>query len=224
MSYSLAPSLSINKDMPIKTWQLFLLALVTNLFVTWFYNEHIVTREVYHALLSERMEADRIDDYFNFLKKVSLWGYAFQPVFLWLQITFFVLLIQMPLVLMFIEIPFQQLFRTLTYASLSMTASAFARTLWLYFFEPPEISLGILNVVPFSIASFLDELQYPLAAFTALNKFNPFEMIWCFIIYKGLTSAGKLEKPSAALLVLSIWTLLLALQWGIIAYLNGVNG
>jgi len=224
MLYSLAPTSSLNKEIQIKTWQLFLFVLLANLLAAWFYNEHIVTREVYHTLLAEQMEADRIDEYFNFLKKLSIGGYFFQPFFLWLQITFFVLLIQMPLVLMFIDIPFHQLFRTLTYASVPMTALAIARILWLYFLEPSEISLAILSVVPFSIASFLDASQYPLTAYMVLNKFNLFEMAWCFIIYKGLTSTGKLEKSNAALLVLCIWTLLLALQWGITAYLNGVNG
>lgn len=224
MSYSLAPSLPLNKDVQIKTWQLFFFLLLANLSVSWIYNEHILTREVYHTLLSEQMEADRIDEYFNFIRKLSFWGYFFQPVLLWVQITFFVLLIQMPLVLVLIDIPFRQLFRTVTYASLPMTASSFAKIFWLYFLHPSEISYANISAVPFSIASFLDATQYPKTAFTVLNKFNPFEILWCFVIYKGLVSTGKVKKEYAALLVFSIWIFLLLLQWGITAYLNGISG
>lgn len=58
MPYSIAPSLALNKDVYIKTWQLFIIILLANLLAGWFYNEHILTRDVYQNLLSEQLEAE----------------------------------------------------------------------------------------------------------------------------------------------------------------------
>lgn len=224
MPYSIAPSLALNKGIHIKTWQLFMIILLANLLAGWFYNEHILTRDVYQNLLSEQLEAERIDEYFNFMRKLSLWGYIFQPILTWIHITFLVLLIQMPLILMVIDVPFRRLFRIVTCASLTMTASAFVKILRLNNLPASEISHVSLSVVPLSIASVLDASQYPQAAVAVLNKFSLFEAAWCFVIYKGLVRTENLKKELAAFLVFCVWMLLLLLQWGITAYLDGVSG
>lgn len=224
MPYSIAPSLALNKDVYIKTWQLFIIILLANLLAGWFYNEHILTRDVYQNLLSEQLEAERIDEYFNFMRKLTLWGYIFQPILTWIHVTFHTLLIQMPLILMMIDIPFRRLFRIVMCASLSMTVSAIVKIIWLINLPASEISLASLSVAPLSIASFLDTTQYPSTAFMVLNKFSLFEAAWCLVIYKGLVDTEKLKKDLAAFLVFCMWMLLLLLQWGITAYLNGVSG
>ncbi len=224
MSYSLTHLLSVKRELKLKTWHLFLFVLISNIVLMWMYNEYILTREAYHNILSEQMGPARIDEYFDIFRKVSVWGYVAQPIILLIQITFIALLIQTPLVLFFIEIPFQYLFRLVTWASLMMTVSIFFRFLWLFSLQPFEISKKILSTMPFSINHLLDASKYPMTAYMILGKFNIFELLWCVVLYKGLVATGRIKKEYAALLIYSIWTVLLLFQWGLAAYFQGTNG
>ena len=223
MSYSLAHPLSERRGLNLKTWQLFLLVLIANIALMLLYNEFILTLDVYHNILSEQMESTRIDEYFDTFRKVSQWGYVAQPILLLIQITFIALLIQMPLVLVFIDIPFAYLFRLVAWASLLMTAGGFVRFLWLFNLEAFEIYKNILNMMPFSINHLLDASVYPETAYMILGKFSVFELFWCFVLYNGLISTGKIKKEYAALLIFSMWAALLLFQWGLVAYFQGAN-
>ena len=223
MSYSLAHPLSEKRELNLKTWQLFLLVLIANIALMLLYSEFILTLDVYHNILSEQMESTRIDEYFETFRKVSQWGYVAQPILLLIQITFIALLIQMPLVLVFIDIPFAYLFRSVAWASLFMTAGGFVRFLWLFNLESFEIHANILNMMPFSINHLLDASVYPETAYMILGKFSVYELFWCFVLYNGLVSTGKVKKEYAALLIFSIWAALLLFQWGLAAYFQGAN-
>lgn len=224
MSVSLAHDTPVKQELSLKTWQLFLLILLANLLVSWVYNEFILTREVYHTLLSDRLEANRIDEYFEFARKLSIWGYALQPVLFWLQIVFFALLIQTPLMLLFIEIPFRQIFRIVLIASLAISALSIIQLLKLSFYTPSEVTEATITTVPFSLAYLVDISAYPSTAQFVLNKFSVFELAWCVLLYRGLAATGLLKKDTALYLVSGMWLVLLLFQWGIVAYFAGVNG
>lgn len=224
MSVSIAHEMPVKNELTLKTWHLFFLIAIVNLITGWVWNEFILTRDVYHNLLSEQLEIDRIDEYFDFTRKLSIWGYVFQPLLLWLQIVFFTMLIQTPLMLLFIEIPFRQVFRIVLIASLTITALSVIQLLKLSFYTPGEITDTVLNIVPFSIASLVDLAEYPKTNIFVLNKFNVFELAWCFLLYKGLATLDKLKKDIALFLVIGLWIVLLLFQWGIVAYFSGVNG
>lgn len=224
MSVSMAQETPIKQELSLKTWQLFLLILFANLLISWVYNEFILTREVYHTLLSERLEANRIDEYFEFTRKLSIWGYALQPLLFWLQIIFFALLFQTPLMLLFIEIPFRQIFRIVLIASLAISALSGIQLLKLSFYAPSEVTEVTITTVPFSLAYLVEFSSYPKTAMFVLNKFSLFEFAWCVLIYRGLTATVRLKKDTAMYLVVGIWVALLLFQWGIVAYFAGVNG
>jgi hypothetical protein len=174
-------------------------------------------------LLSEQLEASRIDEYFDITRKLSLWGYLLQPLLFWLQIAFFALLIQTPLMLLFIEISFRQVFRIVLIASLAVIALSVVQLLKLSFYAPSEITETVLNVVPFSLAYFIEPADYPKTALFVLNKFSLFELAWCVLLYRGLAATEKLKKDTAMFLVAGLWIALLLFQWGIVAYFAGVN-
>lgn len=207
----------------LKTWHIFLLVLAANLVLTYLFNTRFLTRDVYYHLLSDRLDTERIDMYFDLLHKVSLWGYLAQPLLLWIRISFVVLLIQMPLLLFWVDIPYRKLFRIVTTAHVAMIASSLSQVVWLACLEPTRITQGALSRIPLSVNSFLDPANYPVTAYAILGKVNIFEVIWCILIYKGLAATEKLKKDYTALLVFALWTMLLLFQWGISAYLNGVN-
>lgn len=211
------------RESRVKTGHLLLLVVVANMILMWLYNEFILTREAYHALLTEQMEQNRIDQYFDFLRRASLWSYIAMPVLLLLNFTCVALLIQMPLLLVFIEVPFKNIFRLVTWASLFMVLSEFARFFWTLSLEVSELSTNKLNMRPFSINQFLDEARYPELAYAILGRFNIFEILWCLLIYKGLVLTEKVKKEFASLLVFCLWVILLLFQWGVSAYFQQIK-
>jgi len=223
MPHSLPFPMLGRSELGLKTWQLYSLLLLANLIVLWLFNEFILTREAYHSLLSERMEATRVDEYFDFLRSATRWGLAAQPVVLLLQVTFVALLIQMPLVLMFIDISFKSLFRLAVFASFVTPLSGFIRFLWLARLESTEITQNVLNMMPFSLNHLLSPALDSSLAYSTLGKFSVFEGMWCMVIYKGLVATARVKRDTAALLVFVLWTGLLLFQWGLSAYLQEVN-
>ncbi|KAA3656183.1 MAG: hypothetical protein DWQ10_15980, partial [Calditrichaeota bacterium] len=105
MTMSIAHKLPTEHKIIPKSWQLFFIIVGSNLAIGWVWNEFILTREVYYNLFADQLETNRIDAYFDLTRKLTLWGYLFQPAILWLQIVFFTLLLQTPMMLMNIEIP-----------------------------------------------------------------------------------------------------------------------
>lgn len=223
MSLSLSHNELADGGLSLKTWQLFFLILIINMAASWVYNEYIFTRDVYHNLLAERLEANRIDQYFDFARKVSLWGYLLQPLLFLLQLGFLALLLQTPLMLMFIEIPFRRLFRINLIASSTMCAAIVAQLLKLSFYHPSEITNLALKTVPFSFASFVNASAFQNDILFLLGKLSVFEFVWCFLVYRGLVGTGKIRNSSALLLVVTIWIALLVLQWGIVVYFERIN-
>jgi hypothetical protein len=223
MSYSIAQEVSAKGDNYIKTWQLFLLIVLANLVLAWVQNNNILTREVYHNILSKQIESTRIDEYFDRIRDVTVWGYVLLPLLILSQIAILALLIQAPLLFMYIEIPFRQLSRIVTFGALAMTAADVVRVSWLFFMDSAEISSQTLKAVPLSIANFFEASDFPLSVYMLLGKFNVFEFIWCSIIYKGLIDSNKITKRTAAFLIIIIWTTLLLFQWGVDVYLNRIN-
>jgi hypothetical protein len=141
----------------------------------------------------------------------------------WLQITFFALLIQMPLVFMFIEIPFVQIFRVVALASMTSTLLSIAQLLRLSFYQANEITQATLETIPLSLANLINPYDYPKSALFVLGKFNLFEVLWCIIIYRGLAATRQIKKDTAMMLVAMVWIVLLLFQWGMVAYFDSVS-
>ena len=216
-------TIQIQKPISFKTYHIFLLILICFWMNIWILQSFVMTREVYHNLLSERLDAFRIDDYFTLIQKQSAWSYIAAPLFLWIQIAFVTLLLQFPLVIKFIDIPFKKVFRIATYAQIPLFASSFIKTLWLLQLKSHQITEEILAFVPFAITNFLDPELYAKSSLGILSKINIFEIIWCIILIKGLTVTGKLRKRDALLIVLVTWTLILVFQWALTTYLTEIN-
>ena len=64
----------------LRPWQLLALVVALNLIVLWFSNEYVLTRETYQRLLSDRLEASRVDEYFEFARRLRIWGYVLTPL------------------------------------------------------------------------------------------------------------------------------------------------
>jgi len=103
MNNSIAISPNERKERLFETWQLYLLITVITILISFAFQKFIMTRDVYYTLYGKQMEDYRIDKYFNMTKRIQLWGYLATPLFIWLRIAFVAFLIQLPLMIKYIE-------------------------------------------------------------------------------------------------------------------------
>ena len=207
----------------IKTWHLFFLILLGICINTWIIQNHVMTREVYHNILSERMEAYRIDDYFNFVRRLSIWSYIIAPLILWIRLTLVTLLLQFPLVFRFIDLSFKRIFRIVSFAQISFLVAGFLKTFWIMRLQPYQITVEDLSTTPLALTNILEPSSISKASHIILSNFNIFEIIWCLIVVKGFVSTGKLKTMDVSLIVLVVWTLLLVFQWALVLYLIKIS-
>jgi len=106
----------------LRSWQLLALVIALNLIVLWFSNEYVLTRETYQRLLSDRLEASRVDEYFDFARRLRIWGYVLTPLVVVVRVGFMALALQLALLLLLIEVPIGRLFRLALWAALALLA------------------------------------------------------------------------------------------------------
>jgi len=214
---------TLEKPFYLKTWHLFLVIIIAVWLNTWILQNYVMTRELYHNLLSEKLEISRIDDYFNFVRKISIFSYILVPIIIWIQLAFVTLLLQFPLVLKFIDIPFKKIFRVVAFAQISLVVMGLIKTFWLLHFQPSQITRQTLSFTPLSLTNFLDISAYPKSAVQVLNNFNVFSIIWCIVLINGLSNTKKIKKLDASILVVVVWTLILVFQWVLVMYFTKIN-
>lgn len=207
----------------LKTAHIFLFIVTALLIDTWVTQNHIMTRQVYHNLLGEQLEAYRIDMFYGMIKKLSVWNYVVLPLVTFLRILFVALLIQLPLVLKFIDVPFSHLFRIATIAFLPLLTLLLIKTVWLLQYPRHSLDAEALSFVPLSLAGFMDASHYSRHVVGFLANFNLFEISWCVIIALLLPKAAKIKKSDAALLVLFIWTVIIVFRFVLVLYLQKAN-
>ena len=205
-------------------WFLFCALLSLAMLNTFVYQTSVLTREVYTNLMSETIDAKRIDEYFDMMTRLSVWNYLLLPVFLLLRLCFVALLVQVPFVLKFIDIPFARMLKIIMVAAIPLLLGGLIRTIWMLKLPASEISREALTFVPFSIAVFFESNELSSDILAILSPFNIFEFAWIVILAMGLTRISKIQKSDAALLVLAVWTLIFVFQWILTMYLKRVFG
>lgn len=209
-------------NIKFKTWHIFLSLTILYLLIYFTLQNLIMTRQVYYSLLGSRMETYRIDDYINFVKKISIWGYLSQPLLLWLKIAVVSFLIQLPLMIRYTDIPFKSIFRVITLANLAAAASATTKIFYLFVLPVESINQRTLDFTPLSVTNFLDKTKYSAASWGFLSSLNLFEVLWILIVYYGLVNICKLKKDDSMLLVLGVWTFIAVFQFALISYISKV--
>jgi len=220
MSDSLVLTNKETKERLIETWQLYLLITISSIIVSFAFQKFIMTREVYYTLYGSQLEDYRIDDAINFMQKFQIWGYIATPFIVWLRLAFVAFLIQLPLILKFIEIPFREIFRITTLAYLIIFSADIVRFLYLYFLPSQSITAETLIFIPLSITNFLNKENYSELAFSVLSKINLFELLWGYIIYRGLYKTSKLEKIDAGLIVFGVWLGIIVLSVALVFFMG----
>ena len=122
----------------LRSWQLLALVIALNLIVLWFSNEYVLTRETYQRLLSDRLEASRVDEYFDFARRLRIWGYVLTPPVVVVRVGFMALALQLALLLLLIEVPIGRLFRLALWAFLALLAGTAVRDAFLATLDPAD--------------------------------------------------------------------------------------
>jgi hypothetical protein len=216
-------SLSLPYQQQIKTRYWFSLLLAFELGFSWFYQTRILTMDAYQTIYGERLDGQRIEELFDLMKQVRIWGYGMIPLILSIRLVFVALLIQMPLVFRFIDIPFREIFRIVTIASLAFAALEFVRLCHLAALPAVRLTLQQLNYVPFSVSFWLCSVNDSPGASAFFNHFNLFEIAFLIMIYGGLQRTKKLAKRDAALVVFLLWVVLIAMHWVVVIYLSRLS-
>ena len=220
MNSSIAISSNEKKERLFETWQLYLLITVITVIISFAFQKFIMTRDVYYALYGKQMEDYRIDEYFNMAKRIQLWGYLVTPLFIWLRIAFVAFLIQLPLMIKYIEIPFKEIFSITAFAFLILLSADVIRFFYLYFQQTNSITAASLTYMPLALTNLLNKNNYSDMAFGFLSKINLFEFTWGYIVYRGLYKTGKIEKIDAMLITMGVWAGILILTFALGLFLR----
>ena len=84
--------------------------------VAWATNEFVLTADTYRSLLATRLDAARIDETIAAAHRFAKLSYALAPVSLFLRLGIVTLVLQLFLLLMAVEVPLREIFRTVVVA------------------------------------------------------------------------------------------------------------
>jgi hypothetical protein len=201
------------EDLYAPNWQIFAFLSVLNFLITFWAHRLIFTKEIYYSLLSDQMEIVRIDEFVEVLERFSFLSMLLIPVVLLLKYIINTLILQLPLLLRNIEIPFKKMFRIVMLASIMLTLGQLLQYIWIYLTPLENITRELLTINPLSIAAVIGIENYPQSSVHILNQFNLFEILWGLCIYFGLLSTNQIKKTDAAMLIFTVWTVVLFLQY-----------
>jgi hypothetical protein len=209
---------------PVGTWWLFALCALGTVLLTWYTNEFVMTRDVYHQLLGGQMESSRIDTNFDLVQRMTHWGYLATPFAVLIRVGVVTLILQLFLLLMMEEFSLGELFRITTLAYPAVLYGSVMRTAFLAFSDPASLSAESLGVIPGSLASLTTTLASShYAIYLLLGQVSVSELLWCVIVVVRLTASGRLSRGRSIGVVAAAWTLITLLQWGLSAYTSGVR-
>jgi hypothetical protein len=209
----------------IRTWHLFAALVAASAVLMWVNKEFVMTREVYHAILGEQLEARRIDEQFDMLKQSAQWGYVFVPLITWVRLALVALLLQLFLLLFLAEVPLGKLFRAAAWAFPAMLYGMAVRMVMLMRLDPAAITKEQLSRMPGSVADMVPSLSEPgTPLYSLLSLVSFWEALWCGILFYALRKgAPKVSGLVAGAAVAGVWLVIVLFQWGITLYLTGVQ-
>ncbi len=220
MSDSLVINLKEKEEYSLKNWHLFLFVTLIYLLITLINDRFIMTKDIYHLLMSEKIESNRIDDYYEMLKRFSVYTYLALPVITWLKITFIALLLQTPLMLKNIEVSFKETFRIAAFANVPYILLGVIKLLLLFATPRSDYSSDLFTLIPGSVTNLISKESYSAVALSFLSNINVYEILWILFVFIGIARLKKLSKQDSFLLAFSVWLGLTLFQIGLVLYFN----
>lgn len=220
MSESIAININAKEESTLKNWHLYIFITGLYLIITLVNDKFIMTREVYSLLLADKIESNRIDDYYEMLKRFSVYTYIALPLLTWLKITFIALLLQTPLMLKSVEVSFKETFRIAAFANVPNIILGFVKLIILFITPKVEYINDLLTSIPGSITNMISSKSYSPVAYKFLSSINIYEILWVLIVFYGLVKLKKMNKTDSFILAFSIWLGLTLFQVALVLYFN----
>jgi hypothetical protein len=201
-------------------WHIFIFLAIINFLIAFLASQFIFTKDFYYTIFSDQIELTRIDKYVDLVDRFSFWSLLLLPLFLLIRYAVVAFILQIPLLLRYIEISFKYLFRWVMLASMALTLGQVVNFLNIYYTSVEHISATLFKIQPLSLATIISPEEYASNAIVILNQFNLFDVLWGAVLYLGLLKTGKIKKIDAFLLILSVWIFLLVVQWAVLFFLE----
>ncbi len=220
MSESLVVSQNEKEEYSLKNWHLFAFITFLSLIITLINDRFIMTRDVYNILFLDKIESNRIDDYFEMLKRYSIYTYLALPLIIWLKITFMGLLLQTPLMLKTIEVSFKETFRIAAFANIPYLFLGIIKLVILFATPQSNYTNYLLTFTPGSITNLISKESYSPLAYSFLSSINIYEILWILIVFYGIANLKKINKTDSFIVAFGIWLGLTVFQFALVLYLN----
>jgi len=205
---------------------IFIIILAINLILAWVFQEILMTRDMYHSIFSDQLENYRIDEQLRIANRYKLWGYIILPLIIYLKFVIVSLLLQLPLLLKFIEISFNKIYRVVMFASLAFVVMNIVYMLWIFQQPVTAINENMLKVIPLSLGNLVDISRYSSSTISLLSTLNIFEGCWLAILFYGFTiiAGDKISKTDVFMLVISVWCFLFILKFSLLIFMEKIFG
>lgn len=220
-----AKILSLIKDNEVKNWQLFLLLLVFNVFILVLWDNFVMTKEIYHALLSSKLESYQIDNYYVLIQHYSIYNYLFIPVLLILRAVTVTMLIQLFFLFSLQNLKFKEVFKITLLGIGILLIGSLIKIGWLVTIPKEQLTQKMLHIMPLSLSNLIDVTKQDNIMIGVLNSINIFELIWLLTIGILIKLVFEIKFAKSILISFSVWSLIFLFQLGLELYffkvLNG---
>jgi hypothetical protein len=123
------------------------------------------------------------------------------------------------------EIPFKFAFRIAALSKFSLILGNLTKNVWLSFKDISSLTEKSLLMIPFSLNQVFFSEEYSKELFSILGSFHIYELIWGFILYKGIKWYLKDKKGLVSLgTVLLVWGTIYVFQFLLMIYLLKITG
>lgn len=204
-----------------KTWKVFTAVAVIHVLAAMIYQGVVWTDDVYREVFVSRLGAVPYDETVAMARRLSSYGYLVLPLFLWVRVAAFSLVLQFGFLLLWEVVPFQRLFRVLTVASLTGAAMLCTRAFLFSVAPPYEMTSSALVVPALSLAEVVGIESYAPAARVVLQNANVFELTWMALVWRGICRVSIVNRSDVAFVILAGWCAVVALQVVMVLFFGG---
>ena len=208
----------------VKNWQVLIFMLILNELLLLLIHETFEAQLGVGGFSHIPGNSDDLELYKNHGRVIYKYAMIFLPLILCLKYLLLGLFLQMPLILQSRKIALKKTLRVAMVASISQILSGIARFQYFLKEDPDHVSGEVLQKVPMSLASLFETTDLNHTLFFLINQINMFEILWCFLIYKGLSYYQKGGSAQLKILVPLIWLILLFIQFLSVSFSNQLIG
>jgi hypothetical protein len=193
------------------------------LFNTWITRAFVLSHDVYYNLYRGTVAPHRLEEFIGILENLSVWGYVLAPGLVLLQITVITLIIQLPLLLKLIDVPFSRLLFISSISHIPLCLLGLCKSFWLMTIPISHLSERHFAQIPLALTRFLDYEQTAPQLYAFLGNCNLFTLGWLLSLILGLVRIARIDLKTACSIVFLTWLTLLTFQYMFLMYFDKIG-